>query len=215
MTPKSLRAWQLFNLLLRKFYIAGWIIHPKTMNSKKVAIIAILVALATATNYAMMPLYNIKLMDIIVFLGGFSFGPLVGALVGVTSWAVYGTLNPLGFSVHILLATMLSESIYGIAGGLTRKSFTGNSGFKQEQTNAYFFFGVLGFLSTLTYDVITNIVFGYVYGPSILVAVIIGFVPFGLLHVISNAFFFGLGCVPAINALLKVVGVENFGISEK
>jgi len=186
------------------------------MTSRRIAIIAILVALAIGTNYAMMPLYNIKLMDVIVFLGGFCFGPSVGALIGVISWAVYGTLNPLGFSVPILLATMFSESIYGVAGGLIKKSFTKNfSGFKKEQTSAYVFFGVLGFLSTLTYDVITNIVFGYVYNYSILVAVIVGFVPFGLVHIISNAFFFGLGCVPAINALLNVIGVENLGIPKK
>jgi len=186
------------------------------MSSRKVAIIAILVALAIATNYAMMPLYNIKLMDIIVFLGGFGFGPFVGALIGIMSWTVYGTLNPLGFSIHIWLATMLSESIYGVAGGLIKKSFAEHfSGFKREQSSVYVFFGVLGFLLTLTYDVITNIVFGYVYTLSILVAVIVGFVPFGLVHVISNAFFFGLGCVPAINALLNVIGVENFGVPEK
>jgi hypothetical protein len=196
--------------------MVGWIIHPMHMNSKKIAMIAILVSVAIATNYAMMPLYNIKLMDIIVFLGGFCFGPLAGASIGVTSWAVYGTLNPLGFSIPILLATMLSESIYGVAGGLIKKSFTENfSGFKKEQTSVYVFFGILGFLLTLTYDVITNIVFGYVYSPSILVAIIVGFVPFGLAHVISNAFFFGLGCVPAINALLNVIEVKNFGIPKK
>ena len=203
-------------VLGRKFYMVGWIIHPMHMNSKKIAMIAILVSVAIATNYAMMPLYNIKLMDIIVFLGGFCFGPLAGALIGVTSWVVYGTLNPLGFSIPILLATMLSESIYGVAGGLIKMSFTENfSGFKKEQTSVYVFFGILGFLLTLTYDVITNIVFGYVYSPSILVAIIVGFVPFGLVHVISNAFFFGLGCVPAINALLNVIEVKNFGIPKK
>ncbi len=186
------------------------------MHSKKVATIAILVSLAIATNYAMMPIYNVKLMDIIVFLGGFCFGPLAGALIGVTSWAVYGTLNPLGFSVPILLATMFSESIYGVAGGLVKKSFIGALGeFKKERTSTCVFFGTLGFLLTLIYDAITNVVFGYLYSPSIIVAVIIGFVPFGLVHVISNAFFFGFGCVPAIKALLNFVGVKNLDISEK
>ena len=106
-----------FSELGRKFYIAGWIIHPTAMNSKRIAIIATLVSLAIATNYAMMPFYNIKLMDIIVFLGGFCFGPLAGALIGVTSWAVYGTLNPLGFSIPVLLATMFSIAV-GIGFGL-------------------------------------------------------------------------------------------------
>jgi uncharacterized membrane protein len=202
--------------LRRKFYMLGWIIHPTPMNPRRIAVIAILAALIIGTNYAMMPLYNIKLMDIIVFVSGFCFGPFTGGLIGCFSWAVYGTLNPLGFSLPIWLATMLSESIYGVVGGMISKALKGNSGgFKGQQLNLCIFFGTLGVFLTVTYDVITNIVFGYVTGWSILFAVIVGFVPFGLIHVISNAFFFGLGCVPTIKALLNVIGVENSGFFEK
>ena len=49
------------------------------MNSHKIAVVAVLIALAIATNYAMISIYNVKLMDVIVFIGGFILGPLVGA----------------------------------------------------------------------------------------------------------------------------------------
>jgi hypothetical protein len=187
------------------------------MNSQRLAIVALLAALSIGTNYAMISLSNVKLMDLIVFIGGFCFGPLVGASIGITSWAVYGTLNPMGFSFPIWLSTMFSEAIYGVAGAFVRKSLNseGLGGFKNERVLTCAFFGILGMFLTFFYDLITNIVFGCVSGWNILFAVIVGFVPFGFVHMVSNAFFFGLGCVPAINAVLKVAGGENSGISKK
>lgn len=186
------------------------------MNSRSVALIAVLTALSIGTNYAMMPFYNIKLMDIIVFVGGFCFGPTLGALIGCVSWVVYGTLNPLGFSLPIWATTMLSEAVYGVAGGISRKAFSDHSGNLQySRIGLSVFFGMLGVLLTLVYDLITNVVFGYVYNWNVLFAVVVGFVPFGLIHVASNAFFFGIGCVPAIKAVSKVIGVDNFDVSKK
>jgi len=187
------------------------------MNSHKLAIITVLVAFSISTNYAMISLSNVKLMDLIVFIGGFCFGPLVGMSIGVISWAVYGTLNPLGFSLPIWLSTMFSEAIYGVAGAAIRKGINQEefSEFGKERVNAGIFFGILGMLLTFAYDIITNIVFGYVSGWNILFALIVGLVPFGLVHMLSNALFFGIGCVPAIKAIFKVVGGEKSDILEK
>jgi LytS/YehU family sensor histidine kinase len=187
------------------------------VDSKKLAIIAVLAALSIGTNYAMISLYNVKIMDLIVFIGGFCFGPFVGVLIGMVSWIVYGSLNPLGFSLPVWLSTMFSEVIYGIAGALMRKSLTSKqlSEFKHERVFVSVYFGIIGMFLTLIYDIVTNIVFGYVSGWNILWAVIVGFVPFGFVHMVSNAFFFGLGCVPTINAISKIVGGEERGVSEK
>lgn len=187
------------------------------MNSKRLATIAVLVALSVATNYAMISLYNVKFMDFIVFVGGFCFGPFAGAFIGIASWMVYGTLNPLGFSLHIWVATMFSESVYGIVGALVRRSLSRDSldEYRKERFSACFFFGVLGMCLTVVYDVITNVVFGYVNNWNVFFALIVGFVPFGFVHMMSNAVFFGLGCVPTISAILKVVGGEKNGITEE
>jgi len=187
------------------------------MKPIKLATLTILVALSVSTNYLMISLYNVKLMDLIVFVGGFCFGPVVGVLIGVFSWAVYGTLNPMGFSLAIWFATMFSEAVYGIVGGLVGKILFSNQGdeLKREMRNACFFFGTLGMLLTFAYDIITNIVFGYFSYSSILLGVITGFVPFGLIHVVSNAFFFGLGCAPAIRVINNVTGVNRSGRSKE
>jgi uncharacterized membrane protein len=176
------------------------------MNTIKLAIITTFCALSIGTDYAMFGLWNVKLMDFLVFIGGFCFGPAVGVLVGVISWAVYGTLNPQGFVLPVLLATTFSETIYGIAGGLLRKAITD---FKEEMWKASVLFASVGALLTVTYDVITNIVFGLTAGWNVVFAVVFGFVPFGLAHEISNSVFFGVGSVPVISAINKVVGGET------
>lgn len=182
------------------------------MKSKALALTAILASLSVGTNYAMISLYNVKLMDLIVFVGGFCFGPLVGTSIAVISWAVYGTLNPLGFSLPIWLSTMLSETLYGFAGGLLRRGVKPNSmELKRQALNLCVFFGAVGAMLTIAYDVVTNVVFGYVNGLNVLFAVIIGFVPFGLVHMISNTFFFGIGCLPAIRVMLRIIGGDKSG----
>jgi len=181
------------------------------MNSRRIAIIAMLSALSIGTNYALLSFFNVKFMDLIVFVGGFCFGPVVGASIGIVSWAIYGTLNPLGFSLPIWLSTMFSETIYGIGGGLVRRIFISNdlSEFKNDRINIYALFGTFGVFLTFLYDFFTNVVFGYVNGLDALFAVVMGFVPFGIVHAFSNALFFGLGCAPAISIILRFVGGGN------
>ena len=176
------------------------------MNTIKIAIIVTFCALSIGTNYAMYGLLNVKLMDFIVFVGGFCFGSVAGVSVGVISWAVYGTLNPQGFVLPILLATAFSETIYGLTGGLLRKGLTDLT---DETWKASVFFASVGALLTLIYDVITNVVCGLAAGWNVVFAVVVGFIPFGLVHEISNLVFFGVGSVPVISAIRKVVGGER------
>jgi uncharacterized membrane protein len=187
------------------------------MRSKTVATIAVLSALSIATNYAMISFYSVKLMDVIVFVAGFCFGPFVGAFTAIFSWAIYGTLNPLGFSLPIWISTMFAETIYGIGGGLVRRALNRDelAGIGKGRVNVCIFFGASGVFMTLFYDLLTNVVFGLVSGWNIVVAVIFGFVPFGIVHMVSNAFFFGVGCGPAIAAVLHFVGGESFVDSEE
>jgi uncharacterized membrane protein len=182
----------------------GWIIKP--MNALKISMIAMFCALSIGTDYALYGLWNVKLMDFIVFVCGFCFGSVAGASVGVISWSVYGTLNPQGFVLPVLLATTFSETIYGIAGGLLRKGLTDLKG---ETRKASVFFASVGALLTVIYDVVTNVVFGLVAGWNVVFAVVVGFIPFGLTHEISNFVFFGVGSVSVITAINKVVGGER------
>lgn len=178
------------------------------MNTRKIALIAVLIALAVGTNYLMMPFYNVKFMDFIVFIGGFCLGPFSGGLIGVLCWAVYGSLNPLGFSFQVWVATMFSEAIFGVAGGFIRKMFNKPTleGSGNSRINLGTFFGVVGVFLTLAYDVITTIAFYLTFpSPSTLIAVFLFGVPFTAAHLLSNAIFFGVGSVPVINLTSKLI----------
>lgn len=79
-------------------------------KTETVAIVAALSALCVATSYAMLPLFNIKLMDAIVFVAGFAFGAMPGMAIALTAWLVYGTINPLGLSLPVLISVMFTET---------------------------------------------------------------------------------------------------------
>lgn len=176
------------------------------IGTVKIVIIVMFSALSIGTDYAMYSYWNVKFMDFIVFIGGFCFGPVVGVSVGLISWAVYGVVNPQGFVLPVLLATMFSETIYGIAGGLLGKGLKNP---KEETWKASVFFASVGAVLTVIYDVITNVVFGLTAGWNVVFAIVIGVIPFGLAHEISNFVFFGVGSVPIISAINKLIGGEK------
>ncbi|KPV63449.1 MAG: hypothetical protein AOA66_0925 [Candidatus Bathyarchaeota archaeon BA2] len=173
------------------------------MNVRKVSIIATLTALCVATNYALVGVPNVKVMDFIIFIGGFCFGPFTGALIGALSWIVYGLINPYGFLLPIYLATMFAESIYGIVGGLIGKSLA-SIDFKGQHLRLCTLFGIFACMLTLIYDIVTNIVFAVTFSIPIVLAVIFG-VPFMFIHVFSNIAIFSLGSIPLITAMRKIL----------
>jgi len=183
------------------------------MNTLRISIIATLVALCVATNYALVGVFNVKVMDFIVFIGGFCFGPFTGALIGALSWIVYGVINPYGFVLQVWLATMFSEAIYGLIGGLLGKNFT-STDLNGWPLRLGIFFGTMGFILTLVYDLVTNVVYASAFGIPIIVAIVFG-TPFTILHEVSNAAIFGVASIPVITVLKKLSGGEWFGISKK
>jgi small basic protein len=174
--------------------------NPSIMlESKKAGLIAVMVAACLGSNYALIGVANLKIMDLLVFVSGFVFGPLIGASVGVLVWAVYGALNPYGFVPQIWIATMLSESIYGIAGGLLSRPLSAAS-LPGNKTELSVLFGAMGFLLTFIYDLVTNIVFALTFNIPIIAALLAG-TPFAIIHEASNAALFGICSIPLITVL--------------
>lgn len=169
-----------------------------------VAIVASLSALCVATSYAMLPLFNIKLMDTIIFVTGFCFGILPGIIVAITAWLIYGSLNPLGFSLPTLLTVMLAETFYAFSGrALSRYRRIDSSSLSMEHLIV---FGVVGLFATLAYDLVTNAVVGWLFYGSVWVGLLtMNFpLPMGLMHEASNLIFF------AIVAPLLICAVQRF-----
>ena len=167
-----------------------------TTDPKKLSLIAILTATAIATNYLMIGTVNIKFMDLIVFTAGYLLGSSLGATTGILVWLVYGVVNPFGFSLPVWVATILGETLFGIAGGYFSRQQIEGIGFDPWTAAA-------GFLVTFVYDLFTNIVSGVTVGIPIALALVTG-IPFMLAHTVSNAVFFGFGFKPLVAAIKKV-----------
>jgi hypothetical protein len=162
-------------------------------------------AACVATNYLLIGFTNVKFMDLIVFISGLAFGVTVGSSVGALTWLVYGTLNPYGFSLPILLATITCETIYGLAGGILGRlgllsyDDLGRSRILTEGVKV----ATIGFLLTFAYDLLTNLASAYSLGLPI-VPVLVAGIPFALLHEASNAAFFFLGVAPVLKLIKKL-----------
>ncbi|HYB06646.1 MAG TPA: hypothetical protein VEB87_00665 [Nitrososphaerales archaeon] len=174
-------------------------------GTQKVAVVSLLTALAITTDYAMLPLANIKLMDTIVFVSGLVFGLDVGVSVGALTWLVYGSVNPLGSAGGpLLLILIVSETVYAILGSLARKVFS----FEENSVSARsLFWGCLGLIGAFIYDLVTIIVPTMLTGASLVVAVasLVPAVPFMLAHEISDFVFFAAVGPILVSTMLKVI----------
>ncbi|MEM4700177.1 MAG: hypothetical protein QXT74_04410 [Candidatus Nezhaarchaeales archaeon] len=167
------------------------------MRSRKVAGVAVMTALATASAYATAAIPNVTLMDVVVFVSGWILGAAGGATVGCLSWVVYGLLNPYGFNLVVWVATTSCEALYGLAGGLARRLAPHPLG---RSADGAAMLGALGFACTFTYDVITNAAFALAFNVPLLTALALG-APFALVHEVSNFLLFALVAPPALRAV--------------
>ena len=167
--------------------------HVQTSAVRRTALIACLAALCIGTNYALLPLPNVKLMDAVVFTTGLFFGVAQGTGVAAIAWLVYGTLNPLGISVPVLLTVVTSEAIYALTGGLLRRTATGGPTGKTSVERSIVF-GAAGLFSTLAYDLITNAVSGLLSYNSVWMGLLtMNFpIPLGIMHEASNLVLFAV-----------------------
>jgi hypothetical protein len=87
------------------------------------ALIPVFTALSLATNYAMIDIPNVKLMDAFVFIAAFLFGLKVGLGTAISIWAVYGFINPYGQDdLTLLLFLMAGECLYAVSGALLSRT---------------------------------------------------------------------------------------------
>jgi LytS/YehU family sensor histidine kinase len=164
----------------------------------RVALIAIFAALAIGGNYALSAIPNVELSSVMVFLSGFLFGPIIGALVGFTSMVIYQFWNPWGaFIPPIGLAVIGCTIFFGIIGGILGKALQRLDYSDQRWLLLPALFGVL---LTLFYDLVTNFAYSLSFGVPFIIALITGF-PYLLIHIISNGLLFGLLTQPVSRAI--------------
>ena len=182
--------------------------HPAV----KAALIAVFTATSLGTNYAMIALPNVKIMDALVFIAAFLFGLSVGTGVAVSTWAVYGFVNPYGQAgFPLILFLMIGECFYAIGGSGLRKTSIAKQLLVERDSPAHlaYVFGIVGLVSTFAYDVLTNFASYVLLVGSLYQAFLIGMITgalFSLVHELSNLVFFAT-VVPAAIVASKRLGV--------
>jgi hypothetical protein len=166
----------------------------------KPVLIAVFTAECLATNYAMIALPNIKIMDALVFIAAFLFDWTVGVGIAISTWAVYGFVNPYGQAgFPLILFLMMGECFYAIGGAGLRKTSVAKQLLAERRLSADFaviaMFGTAGLALTFAYDVLTNFATYIFVSNSLYQALLIGLVtgaPFAILHELSNLGIFAL-----------------------
>jgi hypothetical protein len=174
----------------------------------KTALISVFTAETLATNYAMIGLPNIKLMDALVFLAAFLFGLTVGLGIAISTWLVYGFINPYGQAgFPLILFLILGECFYAFGGTILRRTSTAKELLAEKHLTSDLsiaaIFGVAGLALTFGYDVLTNFATYMFLSNSLYQALLIGTItgaPFALAHELSNLFFFAFVSPAAILA---------------
>ncbi|MGQ9479493.1 MAG: hypothetical protein ACUVQ0_05735 [Thermoproteota archaeon] len=157
--------------------------------TQRIALLGVLASLAVSSNYALIMIPNVKLMDAMVFASGMIMGFGFGASLAILIWLVYGTLNPYGLSLPTLALTMMCEIVYAI---FSRVAILLKKDWQRVTRYDVLLLSSLGFFSTLIYDVVTNLFVGVLfYGSALTGLLTMNFpVPMGLIHEFSNAAFF-------------------------
>lgn len=153
--------------------------NPK---ARLICAIALFTAASIASSYALVSIPNVNLLDFLVFLAGYLYGFLPGTIVACISWLIYGTFNPYGFNVGILVACALSETIYSAIGCISRR-------ISHEGVEFAIEISLLAAVATLIYDLLTNISFMLVFHVKPILA-LISALPFTAIHLLSNVTIF-------------------------
>ncbi len=167
-------------------------------RTRYVAIASLMTALALIGMYALVGIPNVELGTVILFVTALVFGLEMGIGCMLITAALYGSLNPWGGLIpQIWIGQVLGWLLIVIVGSLL-----GHSGpnLKQSQRNGLEFF-ILGAFLTMYFDAVTNLGYSLATGIPYATALIVG-LPFMVIHVLSNAFLFGI-VVPQLESTIR------------
>jgi len=165
-----------------------------------------LVAVTTSLQVLPRPL-GLEFTSLLTFSTGVVFGSIVGAPLGVVVMLVNAFLSPWGQAGLNMPFQMLGMGIIGAVGGFYKMENDGKARFFVETA-------ILGAFLTFTYYLIVNA------GFAVFVVLFLSRIPilealvgaqvsgavFTLLYTVSNTFLFGVGAVPLVNAMQKLLG---------
>ena len=190
------------------------------MKVKEVALISIFSALAIVVAYSKglaIPFLPgiVEFMSVIIFISGYSFGWLVGGLLGVISLTIYMLIpypfaHPVAWfftiSPVLLFIMAILGSLYGVVGGIIGK--WRNQNLERIELKFVLEMGLWGAVLTFIYDILSSVGFFLAYPvyPSVLDAIYLTFIPLyypypPILHTVTNTLIFAIIAPPLIKAI--------------
>jgi hypothetical protein len=167
-------------------------------STRMLSIVALFTSLIIASDYALTPALNVKLLDTIVFSVTFVFGFRIGVSVAMLSEFIWGSISPYGFSLPIVPFLVIGELLYVVAGYFASKIWGGEVFSPVSSRNLYF--GAILAICAFIWDLETNLATGLIEGAKTLSAylVVLAFgIPFAISHELSD-FFLGAALAPSL-----------------
>ncbi len=183
------------------------------LEYRRLALMSLWVGLIATVGIVMALIPNVELVILTAFLGGVALGPKRGFIVAVLGEAIFSALNPIGSGLGfpILYAfQLLSVGLSGWVGGLFSNSIVALENVFLKTV----LMGLLGFVLTLIYDLLTALSFplssGIIEGT--LWGTVVAGLAFFVMHMVSNTTLFaifGPALVQLVRRQLLMHGLEN------
>ncbi|MBK7770200.1 MAG: hypothetical protein IPI48_06625 [bacterium] len=145
---------------------------------------------AVGGGYLLAWLPNVEIMTVITAVAGVVLGPVLGFLCGAMAAGIYSIASPMGAAPPLLLlAQMLGMGLAGPVGHVAAGRVDGVAGRVSRRAVARAAAG--GLVATVLYDALTNLA-GLLIFDLPLPVVLVGAVPFFLVHAASNVAIFAV-----------------------
>jgi uncharacterized membrane protein len=176
-------------------------------STRTLSIIALFTSLIIASDFALAPVLNVKIMDTIVFAAAFAFGFRTGASIAVLSEFIWSVVTPYGMFLPITPFLVIGELLFATAGYVASKIWGVDKLSPLSPRNLYF--GAILAICAFIWDFETNLATAVVMDGMHTLAGIISVEVFGIwfmvLHEMSD-FILGGALAPIIIVYFKRLG---------
>ncbi len=147
---------------------------------------------AVGAGYLLASVPNVELMSLIIALSGAVLGPLAGAVCGALAGAIFSLGNPFGPPPPLLLLAQITGhammGIMGWAGGIRILKGAAETSLRRGVVWA----AIVALVGTFSYELLTNLSIVAMFEDTSLKVILIGAIPYSLIHLGVNTLLFVL-----------------------
>ncbi|MGI0091783.1 MAG: hypothetical protein ACREBS_08740 [Nitrososphaerales archaeon] len=182
-------------------------------STRTLSIVAIFTSTIIASDYALAPLLNVKLLDTLVFSSSYAFGFRVGASIAILSELIWSVMTPYGggFQLSIIPFLVIGEILYALMGYFASKIWGVEKLSLLSHQNLYF--GSILAICAFIWDFETNIATGLIaLWPNITIMRVLVYeifgIPFMIPHELSD-FVLGAALAPIIIVYCRQLAMRS------